>query len=227
MSLKPSKFKLDEELSFAGKMMRVAGLVQFEGADAQLTTRYLLAEPSGAPLILEESGNGFSLLRPFPASAQPQPAGNTVSVMGEKYTLAGVRKLKLLGAAGQPPGGTPKAELLLSGVFDGQMGSLVREMAPGSTAQTFFSKKAVSAEEVLSGEQLAARQEAERLAAEDRAKVEEEETESGKGGMLGTAIGWIVTILVVVALGFACSSSEEDSTSSGSARSSFSGGGGK
>ena len=173
IALKPSKFKLDEEVSFCGKPMRVAGLVQFEGADAQLTTRYLLAEAAGAPQILEENGGKFSLLRPFPANAQPQAAGNTVNVMGEKYTLKGVRKMKVLGAAGQPPGGAPKAELLLSGLFEGPMGSLVREMAPGVATQVYYLMKSLDGGEVLSAAQHAAAMEAERRAAVDRALADD------------------------------------------------------
>lgn len=222
MALRESKFKLDDEVSCAGKLMRVAGLVQFEGGGDALTTRYLLAEPSGAPVILEESGDKLALLRPFPPASQPQPSGNTVTVMGEKYLLAGVRKLKVLGSTGNAPGGAPKAPLLLSGVFEGKMGSLVREMAPGSPVQTFFSVKAVGPEEVLSGAQLAAAKEAGRAAAEQQALAQGEEEETGKGGMLQKAIGWIVTIVVVGGLGYACSGSDDGESSGGSARSSLS-----
>lgn len=230
MSLRPCRFKLGEEVSFTGKPMRVAGLVQFEGANAQLVTRYLLADSAGAPQILEESEAKFSLLRPFPPTAQPQTAGNVVTVMGEKYALKGVRKLKVLGAEGQPPGAVPRSELLLSGLFEGQMGILAREMAPGAAtpaaAQAFYSLKPVPATEVLSGEQLAAKQEAERLAAEAAAQAAEEEEDSGKGGMLQKAVSWIVTILVILGLGYACAGSEEEDSSTGSARSSFRVGGG-
>ena len=137
MSLAPAKFKLDEEISFSGKPMRVAGFVQYEGANAQVSTRYQLVAATGAPVILEENGSQFSMLRPFPPTAQPQATGGTVMVMGAKYALAGVRKLKVLGSTGQPPGGPPKAPLVLSGLFEGEMGALVREMAPGAPAQTF------------------------------------------------------------------------------------------
>ena len=227
MALKPSKFKLDEEVSLSGKPMRVAGLVQFEGANNQFTTRYLLAEAAGAPQILEETGDRLALLRPFPATAQPQAAGNTVTVMGEKYTLADVQKLKVLGVAGQPPGGAPKGPVLLSGRFDGQMGALVREMAPGAGTQAFFSVKPVRGEDVLNGTQVAERQEAERAAAQLKAQDEEEQEESGKGGLLQKAVSWIVAIVVVGLLGFACSDSDDGgSASSGSARSSVHVGGG-
>lgn len=203
MALRPSKFTLDEEISLAGKPMRVAGLVQFEGTNAQLITRYLLAETAGAPLILEESGERFSLLRPFPPGAQPQVTGGTITVVNEKYTLSGVRKLKVLGAAGQPPGGAPKAELLFSGLFEGQMGSLLRELTAGASAQVFFSSKPVAAEEVLSGEQRAARQEAERLAAEIMAQTADDEKDKGKGKSLQIAAICIVTVLVLLGLAYA------------------------
>ena len=227
MALKPAKFKLDEEISFSGKPMKVAGLVQYEGANAQLATRYLLTESAGAPVILEDNGTQFSMLRPFPASAQPQAAGSTVMVMGTKYALSGVRKLKVLGAAGQPPGGTPKGGLLLSGNFEGEMGKLVREMAPGAGAQTFYSVKAVHADDVLTGAQRAAALEAERLAAEAKAQNEEQEDSPAGRGPLAKAASWIVTIIVVAGLGFACSGPDDDDGSSGSARSSFHAGGGR
>lgn len=227
MPLKPSKFKLDEEVVLSGKPMRVAGLVQYEAGNDQLVTRYLLAEPTGAPVILQEDSGGLSMLRPFPPAAQPVAAGSTVTVMGEKYALAGVRKLKVLGAAGQPPGGTPRAPLLLSGLFGGPMGSLVREMAPGAAAQAFFSLKPVPAEDVLSGEQVAKKQEAERMAADLKAQAADEEDTAAAGNPLTKAAVWIVMILVVVGLGFACSGSEDEgSSSSGSARSSVHVGGG-
>jgi hypothetical protein len=227
MSLAPAKFKVDEEISFSGKPMRVAGLVQYEGANAKISTRYLLTEATGAPVILEENGTQFSLLRPFPPTAQPQAAGGTVTVMGTKYALSGVRKLKVLGAAGQPPGGTPKAELLLSGLFEGEMGALVREMAPGAGAQTFYSLKPVHADEVLTSAQRAEVMEAQRLAAEAKAQAEEEGEDSTVAGtpFMKTVV-WIVVIVVVVGLGFACSGSDDEGGSSGSARSSFSAGGG-
>ena len=227
MALKPAKFKLDEEISYAGKPMKVAGLVQYEGADAQLATRYLLTEPAGAPVILEDNGTQFSMLRPFPASAQPQAAGSTVMVMGTKYALSGVRKLKLLGAAGQPPGGAPKGELLLSGIFEGEMGKLVREMAPGAGAQTFYSLKPVHADEVLTSAQRVKLLEAERLAAEVKAQSEEQEDSGTARGPLAQAAVWIAVMVVVTGLGFACSGSDDDDGSSGSARSSFHAGGGR
>lgn len=203
MPLKPSRFKLDEEVTLSGKPMRVAGLMQLEDADGQLITRYLLAETAGAPLILEESGENFSLLRPFPPGAQPQAAGGTITVMNEKYTLAGVRKLKVLGAAGQPPGGVPKAEVLLSGLFAGQMGSLLRELPAGASTQVFFSSKPIAAGEVLSGEQRAARQEAERLAAQIMAQTADDEKDKGEGKSLQIAAICIAAVCVLLGIAYA------------------------
>ena len=216
MALKPSKFKLEDEVILSGKAMRVAGLVQYEAGSEQVVTRYLLSEATGAPVILQEDSAGLSMLRPFPPAAPPVAAGNIVTVMGEKYTLAGVRKLKVVGASGRPPGGAPKAPLLLSGMFNGGMGSLVREMVPGAPAQVFFSVKPVPKDDVLSGDEMAKRQEAERAAADLQAQAEEaEDSGAAKNPLLKAAV-WIVMILVVVGLGFACSSSEDDGSSSSS-----------
>lgn len=82
MTAVAAKFKLDEKISFSGKPMRVAGFVQYEGANAQVSTRYLLVAAARAPVILEESGSQFALLRPFPPTAQPLASGGTVTVMG-------------------------------------------------------------------------------------------------------------------------------------------------
>src|SRR6185503_11793151 len=89
-------FMPDEEVVFRGRPMRVAGRVQFEGSSGQLTFRYLLSDPTGAPVIIEEGEGRFAQLRPFPVASQPRTAKNTVSVGPEKYTLVGVRKLTVL-----------------------------------------------------------------------------------------------------------------------------------
>lgn len=203
MALDAPRFRLDEEISFAGKPMRVAGWVQYEDATSQSLTRYLLAEAGGAPLTLEESDGNFFLLRPFAAGAQPAAAGRTISVLNQKYTLRGVRKLKLAASAGQPPGGMPKAELLVSGVFEGQMGYLLRELPAGASTQVFFSAKPVAAGDVLSGEQLTAAREAERLAAEARELAEDEEKDASKGKTLHIAALAIAGILILVGLAYA------------------------
>lgn len=161
MARKLPSFRLDEEMYFAGKPMRVAGLLRLEGASGQQTIRYLFAEPSGSPVIVEEGDGLFSALRPLPAAAILPAAGNTVTIGGEKYTLVAVRKLKVLKSEGQAPGGTPPPALLLSGVFEGPSGTLMREMVPGSRRQAYYLMKALRAGEILSGAQHAAAREAE------------------------------------------------------------------
>lgn len=202
--MNPTTFKLDEEVSFAGKPMRVAGYVQYEGADAQVTTRYLLAEPAGAPVILEETGGQFAVLRPFPPTAQPQARGGLISVMGARYALTGVRKRKVLGSAGQVPGGTPKGELVLSGLFEGQVGALVREMTPGTRAQVFYFLRPLAAHGVLSDSQHAAMLELDRLAAETKAWMEDEDDAFAGSDRLVKAALWIVVAIVVASLAYAC-----------------------
>jgi hypothetical protein len=199
----PARFRIDEEITFAGKPMRVAGWIQYEDANAKPLTRYLLAEAGGAPLILEESGGNFFLLRPFAPGAQPQPVGSTITVMNQKYALSVVRKLKVLGTAGQPPGGMPKAELLVSGLFSGAMGSLLRELPAGASTQVFFSSKRVAADEVLSGEQLSAHREAERLAAEARALAEDDAKDPGAGKSIQIAALAVAGILILLGLVYA------------------------
>ena len=203
MALEAPRFKIDAEISFGGKLMRVAGWVQYEDATSQALTRYLLAEAGGAPLTLEESDGNFFLLRAFAAGAQPAAAGSTISVMNQKYTLRGVRKLKLAASAGQPPGGMPKAELLVSGVFEGQMGYLLRELPAGASTQVFFSAKPVAAGDVLSGDQLTAVREAERLAAEAKALAQDDGKDSTKGRTLQIAALAIAGFLILVGLAYA------------------------
>ncbi len=116
-----------------------------EGASGQKTTRYVVEDESAAPLLLEEGEGRFALLRPFPVGAQPPASGNVVSVGKQKYTLVGVRKLTVLRGEGKAPGVRPKASLLLSGIFEGEAGTLMREMAPGSTRQIYFLVKALEA----------------------------------------------------------------------------------
>lgn len=222
MSLKPARFKLDEEVMLSGKPARVLGYVQYEDPQAQLATRYLLAAQAGPPQIVEERGDKLFLLRTFPANANPTASGNSVNVMGEKYTLAGVQKLKVLGAVGQPPGGMPKAPLVLSGSFDGSMGTLLREIAPGTGAsQVFYAVKPLDGVEVVTGEELAARQAAQQKVEEQQAAVAEEGEESTPGGKLKSIVVGAVSFLIVSCLAYACSGSDGDGYS-GSSRSSFS-----
>lgn len=224
MALKPASFKLDEEVMLSGRRLRVAGYVQYEDPQAQIATRYLLAAQAGPPQILEERGGKFALLRPFPATANPVAAGNSLSVMGEKYGLAGVQKFMVLGVAGEPPGGIPKAPFLVSGSFDGSMGTIVREIAPGpSAAQAYYTLKPVAAGELLSGAQLEALEQAQHKADEQQAAAAEDEdqVESKPRGWLKSAVGTVATLLVVAGLAHACTGSDEDGAS-GSSRSSFS-----
>lgn len=169
MAQEDLKFEIDEAMFFGGKLMRVAGFGRFEGASGQQTTRYLLADEGGAPVILEQGDDRFSQLRPLPSGAQPHKAGNVLTVGDQRYTLVGVRKLKVLAVAGQSPGATPRTQLLLSGIFDGPGGTLMREMAPGTAQQVYYLVKRLGSMEVLSAGQHAAVKEAERRTAGERA----------------------------------------------------------
>jgi hypothetical protein len=142
-------FKLDDSVYYSGRRMRIAGVMALEGASGQKTMRYLLEDEAAAPILLEEGEGRFARLRPFPVGAQPPAAGNVVSVGKQRYTLVGVRKLTLLSAGGKAPGARPKAALLLSGIFEGEAGTLMREMAPGTDSQVFFLVKALEAGTVL------------------------------------------------------------------------------
>ena len=166
-------FMLDEHVVFRGRPMRVTGRVQFEGASGQLTFRYLLSDPTGAPVILEEGDGRFAQLRAFPPAAQPQTADNTVTVGTEKYSLVGVRKLKVLDVSGNGPGIAPKAPLIVSGIFEGPMGTLMREMAPGTSTQVYYLLKPLAAGEVLSAAQYAIDKDSESRAAGNRALNED------------------------------------------------------
>ena len=163
-----STFALGESVVYAARPMRVAGVTVLEGASRQRTTRYLLEEAAGAPVLLEEGGGRFALLRPFPRGARPRAAGNVVTVGKEKYTLVGVRKLTQLGAEGKAAGGPPQALLLLSGIFEGEAGTLMREMAPGTAGQVYYLMKTLDTGAVVSVAQHDAAKEAERRAAGNR-----------------------------------------------------------
>jgi hypothetical protein len=162
-------FMPDEGVIFRGRPMRVTGRVQFEGSSGQLTFRYLLSESAGPSVILEEGEGRFALLRAFPPGAQPQTANNTITVGAEKYTLVGVRKLKVLDVSGNVPGIAPKAPMILSGIFEGPMGTLMREMVPGMRLQTYYLLKPLEAGEILSAARHTAEQDARARAAGNRA----------------------------------------------------------
>ena len=162
-------FMLDEQVVFRGRPMRVAGRVQFEGSSGQLTFRYLLAEPTGAPVVLEEGEGRFALLRAFPPAARPRTVNNTVTVGAEKYTLVGVRRLTVLELSGKVPGFASKTALILSGIFEGPMGTLMREMLPGMPGQTYYLVKPLATGEIVSALRFAAEKDAASRSAGTRA----------------------------------------------------------
>ena len=162
-------FMPDEDVVFRGRPMRVAGRVRFEGSSGQLTFRYLLSDPTGAPVIIEEGEGRFAQLRSFPAGSRPRTVANTVSVGAEKYTLVGVRKLKVLDVSGNAPGVAVKATVIVSGVFEGPMGTLMRELVPGAAAQVYYLVKPLAAGEVVSAARFSADRDAEGRAAGERA----------------------------------------------------------
>jgi hypothetical protein len=163
---KPQVFSLDDKVVFRGKPMRVAGRMLLEGASGQSTFRYLLSDGAGAPVLLEQAAeNRFALLRPFPSGAQPDTAGKTVTVGEERYTLVGVRRLKVLETRGQAPTAIPKSKLLLSGMFEGPMGTLMRELVPDSDQQLYYLVKPLPGGDLLSATAHAAAREAKRRAA--------------------------------------------------------------
>lgn len=217
MALKPSKFKLDESVSLVGNMMRVTGILQLEDPAGQVATRYLLNGSTGAEQILEELSGNYALLRAFPPAAQPQAAGDSVTVMGEKYSLAGVSKLKITGTGGKPPGGLADGSALLSGKFEGPLGTLLREIVPGNAAQNFYAIKPVPTTEILTAEQVAAIQAAEMQMREEQVQAGAE-TESGSSSGTKKIIRFVVVILVVAGLAYACSSSDDPGSASSSAR---------
>ena len=144
-------FALDAAVVFRGKPMQVMGRMQLEGASGQISYRYLLSDGAGAPVLLEQVASArYVLLRPFPPAAQPQTAGNTVTVGDERYTLVGVRRLTVLEALGQISGALQQAELLLSGMFEGPMGTLMRELAPGSDRQVYYLVRPLASGDMLS-----------------------------------------------------------------------------
>lgn len=216
--LRPSKFGVDHQLTLSGKPMRVAGIAQYDAGNDRVITRYHLAGGGGAMILQEDAMVGLALLRPFPAAAAPEAAGDTVTVMGEKYKLGSVRRLKVLGTAGEPPSGTPKAPLLLSALFEGNMGVLFRELVPGAAAQAYYLVKQLAPNEVLSGEELARQQESERAAADAREQEEEAEVVEKEEKPLAKVAVWIVAILVIGGLVYACSGDDEESSSRYSVR---------
>lgn len=167
------RFALDDEVVLQGRPMRVAGVMRLHGASGQETVRYLLAEPSGGPVIVEYADGVYCALRPFPPQASPPMKGSAIVVGREKYALVAVRKLKVVSVAGQAPGGTRPGALIVSGVFDGPSGTLMREIVPGTRRQAYYLLKTLRGGELLSAAEHAALREAASLAAARR-KAEEE-----------------------------------------------------
>jgi len=159
-------FDLDAEVVFRGKPMRVVGRMQLEGASGQVSIRYSLSDGEGAPVVMEQvAGARYALLRPFPPAARPKTVGNTITVGVERYTLVGVRRLKVLEVLGQAPGSPARAAMLVSGMFEGLMGTLMRELVVGSDQQVYYLVRPVAAGEMLSAAAHAAAREAESRAA--------------------------------------------------------------
>ncbi len=161
-------FAFNAAVVFRGKPMQVAGLLRLEDADGQPLVRYLLSDGAGAPVLVEQAGGACTLLRPFPPAAEPQTAGNTVVIGEERYTLTGTRKLKVVEALGQAPGVASNAALLLSGIFQGPAGTLMRELTLGSVHQVYYLVKPLAARELLSADDHARSRDAERRAAGER-----------------------------------------------------------
>jgi hypothetical protein len=168
MAAAPGGLALDAGAVFRDKPMRVTGCMRLEGASGQVTFRVLLSDGAGAPVLIEQADQRNALLRPFPPAAEPQTEGSAVFVGKERYTLVGVRRLKVLETAGQVPGAAPGATLLLSGMFEGPAGTLMRELVPGSDKQVYYLVKPLAAGELRTAEEHAAAREAARRAAGER-----------------------------------------------------------
>lgn len=69
--LRPSKFAIEEEVTLSGKPARVSGVVQFDGGNDQVITRYQLTGSGGSLVLQEDATVGLALLRPFPPRAIP------------------------------------------------------------------------------------------------------------------------------------------------------------
>jgi hypothetical protein len=122
--------------------------------------------------------------------------------------------MKMLGASGKPPAESPQAPLALSGVFEGKMGRLLREMVPGAKAQSYFLVKPVQKDELLSGQELAHKQDQDRVAAQAMAQVQEVEDAEEEEKPFAKFASWAVSLVVIFALAWACSGDDDDDTSS-------------
>lgn len=160
-------FAYEAAVAYRGRPMRIAGRLRLDDTAGQAVFRYLLSDQTGAPVLVEQAGGKLTLLRPFPPAAEPHVAGNTVTIGEERYTLAGTRRLKVLETLGQVPGAAASAPLLLSGIFRGPMGTVMRELVLGTTKQVYYLVKPLAARELLSAEAHALARDAERRAAGD------------------------------------------------------------
>jgi hypothetical protein len=173
MARPTARFQLDQAVVFCGRAMRIAGVMHLQAASGQKTTRYLLAGESDSPAILEHAEDKFTQLRPFPAEMRLPASGSTVTVGKEKYSLVGVRKLSITAVDGQVPGGVTRSPTLLSGVFDGPNGTLMRELAPGTSTQTYYLVKALAPGDLVTEVQHELDRAAARRAAGERALDED------------------------------------------------------
>lgn len=207
MSMRPTRFRLDETLYLAGEPFQVKGIAQIQLADDTRAIRYLLAGEGGTQ-ILEERGERYRVLKQFMPSAAPQPNGRELSVMGVPYALGGVDQLMVLGADGLPVGAAPQAGLMLSGRFEGDNALILREFAPGgAAAQTFYTVKPLGAGEVRDSREQAELERARlaRVQADAAAQAESGEGQAGWGMRIGAAV---VAVLVATALAYACSAEQ-------------------
>lgn len=222
MPLKPSRFTLDEAISVAGRRLLVTGITQFEDAQGALITRYRLADGAGAGAmqIMEARGEDvYAFLRPFPSAAQPPAVeGGQMTIMGVKYALGPVGKLKLVGAEGAPVAeAAPAPAMLVSGRFEGASGAILREIVPGPGTQLLYHVKPVAASELMTAAQAATAAHLAERFREEQAAAQAAEARESASGWRGKIKGWMIALVVFAIFAYACSDSDSDE-SAGSAR---------
>ncbi|MSQ72698.1 MAG: hypothetical protein EXR27_15625 [Betaproteobacteria bacterium] len=222
--LKEPQYKLYEELAVGNLKYRVGPIVQFEQQpELTLVTRYGLVASSGDLSWLQHKQNAVSLLRPFPPQVQPQASGDSLNVMGEKHSLAGIAKLKLIAAEGEfavlpKPGG-----LILAGEFTGANSTILREIVPGVAQQNYYAQKPVAAADVQRVADLAAYAAATAAANVGKEDQVAAEPDNDTGSTIKRWLGWAAGVFVLVVVVYACSSDDDDGggvNSDGSVRSS-------
>lgn len=220
MPLQPSRFALNESISVAGRRLHVTGITQFEDALGALITRYRLADGAGGIQIMEARGeDSYVFLRHFPLAAQP-PAieGGQMTLMGVKYALGPVSKLKLVGAEGFPVAeAAPAPALLVSGRFESMSGVILREIVPGAGTLLLYHVKPVASSEVMTAAQAAA---VARLSEQFREQQENacgKEFRGEKLSVFGWVKHWLMLAVVVAVVSYACSDSDSEE-GTGSAR---------